>query len=580
MEERWFTDRHMGTRFPHYTRGNAADVLADPVSPLGWTLLWEGAIARGARDGFIDFGLVDWDEFETPDDPECFGLFGGYFYNPLSIVRLMGARIPGASPDAIDRAYFDPRPDVPPYVAEPWHESEKHAAKLAESLGWVMTTDSLKRVDDEKVLADKLREDRPDLSTLWDAALIARARSLLPYLQQFFDTSIWASLGASVGPGALGAICAELGDPSLTIRLLGGIEVDSAKPSFAMWELSRIARGSDQVGAAFDAGVEGLLDRLRGSGSPDAARFLEGFDRFVHDFGSRGPNEWDLRARSWETNPEMALAAIERMRAADDSASPFTSHDEAVADRARAADEVRAKLAGNDEALAGFEAALRSSEIFLAARERYKTNCIKLIGEIRVCLLELGRRMVERGALDRPEQIYLLVAGELDHFRAEPEAFTDTIRQREADFDELFQLEPPFVVSHPGSPLSGWSRRGAREVEVAEPGSVLTGTGGSGGQATGRARIVLDPSDPFALEPGDILVTKNTDPAWTPLFVPAAGVVVEVGAVGSHAMIISRELGIPCVVAVRDATLRIPDDATITVDGTLGTVTVEASTPA
>ena len=84
-----------GTRFPYYTHGNAADVLADPVSPLGWTFLWEGAISPGARDGFIVFGLVDWDEFETPEDPECFGLFGGYFYNPLSIVRLMGARLPG-----------------------------------------------------------------------------------------------------------------------------------------------------------------------------------------------------------------------------------------------------------------------------------------------------------------------------------------------------------------------------------------------------------------------------------------------------------------------------------------------------
>ena len=110
MQDRWFTDRRVGERFPYYTRGNAADVLADPVSPLVWTFLWEGAISRGARDGFIEFGVLDWDEFETPDDPECFNCFGGYFYNPLSIMRLMGARLPGASPEQIDRAYFDPTP--------------------------------------------------------------------------------------------------------------------------------------------------------------------------------------------------------------------------------------------------------------------------------------------------------------------------------------------------------------------------------------------------------------------------------------------------------------------------------------
>ena len=564
----------MGTRFPYYTRGNAADVLADPVSPLGWTFLWEGAISPGARDGFIVFGLVDWDEFETPEDPECFGLFGGYFYNPLSIVRLMGARLPGASPEDIDRAYFDPNPEIPPYVAEPWHESEKHAAKLAESLGWVMSTDALREVDEEKVLADRLREERPDLSTLNLGALLARARSLRPYLQQMFETSIWASLGASVGPGALGAITAGLGDPTLTIRLLGGIEVDSAKPSFAMWELSRLARRSDEVTRELAAGVEGLRDRLAALTSDGARAFQDAFARFVHDFGSRGPNEWDLRARTWETQPEMALAAIERMTTADDAASPTARHDEAVADRDRATADVRERLAADAEALATFDAAMRSSDVFLPARERYKTNCIKVIGEIRACLLEVGRRMVERGALDRPDQVFFLVEGELDHFRHEPERFTDTLRQREQDFMALFDLEPPFMVIDVARPLDAWTRRGASTVQAAAAGTVLSGTAGSGGIARGRARLILDPSDPFDLDAGDSLDKANPDPAWTPLFVPAGGVVTEIGALGSHAMIISRELGIPCVVSVRDATHLIADGVEVVVDGTKGTVTV------
>jgi pyruvate,water dikinase len=65
-----------------------------------------------------------------------------------------------------------------------------------------------------------------------------------------------------------------------------------------------------------------------------------------------------------------------------------------------------------------------------------------------------------------------------------------------------------------------------------------------------------------------------TDPAWTPLFVPAAAVVVDVGAPLSHAIIVSRELGIPCVVSVNEATQRIPDGALVEVDGTTGVVTV------
>jgi rifampicin phosphotransferase len=70
------------------------------------------------------------------------------------------------------------------------------------------------------------------------------------------------------------------------------------------------------------------------------------------------------------------------------------------------------------------------------------------------------------------------------------------------------------------------------------------------------------------------LIAPLTDPAWTPLFIPAAAVVVDVGAQVSHAVIVSRELGIPCVVSVTDATRRIPDGAMVTVDGTNGTVTI------
>src|SRR4029077_7801045 len=112
---------------------------------------------------------------------------------------------------------------------------------------------------------------------------------------------------------------------------------------------------------------------------------------------------------------------------------------------------------------------------------------------------------------------------------------------------------------------------GAGAVAV---GTVLAGVPGCPGQATGRARVVLHPSDPAGLEPAQVRVAPLPDPSWTPLFVPAAAVVVDVGAQVSHAVIVSRELGIPCVVSVTGGTKRIPDGAMVTVDGTAGTVTV------
>ena len=110
--------------------------------------------------------------------------------------------------------------------------------------------------------------------------------------------------------------------------------------------------------------------------------------------------------------------------------------------------------------------------------------------------------------------------------------------------DELFELDPPFVLTSI-PPLTQWPRREHRQATLAVPGTSWTGVGGSPGRACGVVRVVHDPFDPGDFEPGDILVVPQTDPAWTPLFVVAGAVVVDVGAVITHAVIVSRELGYP-----------------------------------
>jgi phosphohistidine swiveling domain-containing protein len=115
--------------------------------------------------------------------------------------------------------------------------------------------------------------------------------------------------------------------------------------------------------------------------------------------------------------------------------------------------------------------------------------------------------------------------------------------------------------------------RGDVAVAVAGAGDVLIGATRCSGTVQGRARVVLNPSDPDALEPGDVPVAPQTDPSWTPLFVPAAAVVVDVGTMDSD-VTVSRELGIPCAVSVADATQRIPGGAMVEVDGATGTVTL------
>ncbi len=246
-----------------------------------------------------------------------------------------------------------------------------------------------------------------------------------------------------------------------------------------------------------------------------------------------------------------------------------------MAERDRVTAMIREQVAADPETAGLFEAALQSAQLFLAGRERAKTNVVRVINEARVALYEYGRRLVDRGVITDAEQLFMVTDEELDPLRAEPEAFAGVIAERWEVYRTLFDREPVFIVNGRVPTLDEMTRRDSKQVTVATGGEVLTGAAGSGGIASGRARIVLDAADPEGLEPGDVLIARQTDPSWVPLMVSAAAVVVNVGAQGSHAMIVSRELGVPCVVSVADATDIIPDGAMVTVDGTAGTVTID-----
>jgi pyruvate,water dikinase len=107
-------------------------------------------------------------------------------------------------------------------------------------------------------------------------------------------------------------------------------------------------------------------------------------------------------------------------------------------------------------------------------------------------------------------------------------------------------------------------------------GDVLHGAPASSGIARGRARIILNPGEIAAFEPGDVLVAPQTDPSWTPLFMVASGVIVNTGSMGSHAMIVARELGIPCVGGIPGATQILKTGDTVRVNGATGVVEVLA----
>ena len=312
-----------------------------------------------------------------------------------------------------------------------------------------------------------------------------------------------------------------------------------------------------------------LQDRAAG-GDAVVGEFVDEFTRFVANFGSRGPNEWDTAFDTWETDPELALTLVDRMRFTDVSHAPGAQHTRLAAERVALEHETLTQIARPLRWL--FRRILASARLHMISRERTKTTVVKAIHGSRLQAHELDRRLVERGGGERGD-LWFLLDEELDMYVDDPTSCAGIIADRKTMHAELQRRVPPFYFDREQPPLEQWELRDTAVAQCAS-GDVITGLPGCAGVARGRARVVTDPSDPRGLEPGDVLIAPLTDPSWTPLFVPAEAVVVDVGAPMSHAVIVSRELGIPCAVSVRDATRRIPDGSLVEVDGAAGTVTV------
>lgn len=571
--DHWITDWEVSPRYPVYTRANAGEVLPDPSSPLNVTLVWNQGLNIGWREGYVHTLGTHLPSELDETMPELIGNWAGYHYCNLSVTEIIGARLPGMTVPVWNSLWVGNHPDLPEYVEKPGDVRPELTDSLAAKMQWCLTTDEFPEVEEAKRRATAARESRPELTTLTDTELVERARSFVPDLVYGYSYHVPTTTLSTVGPAVAGGLLAEIGEADQLGALMSGLgDIDSAAPSFAMWALGRQVTESPSLTAAFDEGTADLLDRLRASDDPAAVRFLDGFDELIYRYGSRAPNEWDLRSDSWETKPVLVLMSIDGMRRSDESADPATTRESNRVKREKLTAELADRMP-DAESRQRFLDACTAITRWMPWRERTKTSCVRVMGEMRAALYELGRRLVDRGVIDDHHDVTMVKDDELDALVADPESFKDEIAYRLRNYLLLFDIEPPFFLSE-NRPLSEWPRRKGRKVETALPGDVLSGVGGSPGKARGRARIVTDPFDTGDYAPGDVLIAPQTDPAWTPLFVPAAAVVVNVGSTITHAVIVCRELGLPCAVSVGDATLRIPDGAMVEVDGTSGTVTL------
>ena len=515
--------------------------------------------------------LTDDDLSESPERAVSSGVFGGYAYLNLSVTRVAALRFPGAKIEDIDVSVFGSAPG-PPHIAQKGDKNFLAGLRGLRYLWRTLKITSLPHLDDDKARVRRMRETAPNLTTASDEELYTFMLDVRPIFEELFTTHLIVSGQAGLATTVLTKLCENrLKDAKLAYPLLAGIgDVESAAPSASLFALGRLVRESEPLTRVFDDGLDGLEGRLEKSHGLDASAFRQAFADFLAEFGSRGPNEWDIGAETWGVNHRLPLALIDRMRGADADHDPELQHARLSEERDAAMTLAVPRLRGLNRRI--FKRAFAASALLSQGRERAKTTIVAAIHEWRLVIRELDRRTTERSG-GQERDIFLVTADELESYLADPTTFADQIATRRAMYAELERREPPFFFVGTQPPIDTWKLRG-EAVEPFLAGTVLKGLPGCPGVARGRARVVTDPSEPGALGPGDVLVAPFTDPAWTPLFVPAEAVVVDVGAVMSHAAIVSRELGIPCVVSVTGASSRIPDGAMLEVDGTAGTVTV------
>ena len=213
--------------------------------------------------------------------------------------------------------------------------------------------------------------------------------------------------------------------------------------------------------------------------------------------------------------------------------------------------------------------AARRVRLLMGARESPKFFAVRAMGVVRNVLLEIGNEFTDFGTIARRDDLFYLHVAELEALsRRDSRDWKALIAGRRLAYErELRRRQVPRVLISDGRAF--YEGIGAET----DTGNAISGSPVSPGVVEGIVHVVLDPRG-VQLAPGEILVCPGTDPAWTPLFMAAGGLVMEVGGMMTHGSVVAREYGIPAVVGVHQATLRLKDGQRVRLDGSNGRITV------
>ncbi|WP_210481738.1 PEP/pyruvate-binding domain-containing protein [Naasia sp. SYSU D00948] len=337
-----------------------------------------------------------------------------------------------------------------------------------------------------------------------------------------------------------------------------------------LWRVAvRVRKDPESASALASRTPRGLADDYRTGLLP--AVLHRGMTGFLGRYGQRAVAEIDLGVPRWSEDPAHLFGVLSGyLRLPPDAATPEQHFEDGARDAtAMIATLVRRARRRGRLRAAAVRFCLRRARALVGIREMPKFLIITVLSRARAALLEIGGRLADDGRMAQAEDVFFLDFDEVKR-AAEGADLRPTVSERRDRYDaELRRRHVPRVLLSDGTELEALGS--AAEAEA----GALRGTPASTGTVTAPARVVLDPVG-ARLEPGEILVAPSTDPGWTPLFLTAGGLVMEMGGANSHGAVVAREYGIPAVVGVPGATESITTGDEVTVDGAGGVVTLAA----
>lgn len=295
-----------------------------------------------------------------------------------------------------------------------------------------------------------------------------------------------------------------------------------------------------------------------------AAGDLELID-FLKDYGHRAVDEFELAQPRWREDATYLEQIVASLDSVGGICHPSTL--EPQREQRESAEQELAELVKDKRGLRKqIESELDFTRRYMPFRETAKFYLMLGYEQIRRALLELDCRYELDGG------IFYLVSDELRQLIDGKETFGDVIARRKMECELMLQIEMPDVIfsdalEQIGAPM------------VTEAAETYRGVGVSAGVASGKARVLLKPSEARLSDRDYILVCPSMDPAWTPLFLHAAGLVMERGGILSHGAVVAREYGVPAVANIPNATRYITDGQMLHIDGNTGTVSILTETP-